>query len=82
MCRSDFLQKLLLLDRYLAGPVPPRSVTAAMNAKQITQAVYRIALLEPLNYRKLFSEPDIKSAVAFFSISFSISICRILFSSS
>ena len=79
---GNLLAKLLFLDRQLLGSIAPSPVAAAMNAKQKTQPIHRVAPLEPLNYRKLFSESDIKSAVAFFRISFSISIWRIFFSSS
>src|SRR5690606_24592318 len=68
--------------RYSFGSVAPGTVTAAMYAEHLAQTTDRVVPLESLNYRELFSESDIKSAVAFFSISFSISIRRIFFSSS
>lgn len=71
---GNLLPKLLFRGRQLLGSIAPGSVAAAMNTKQKTQMIHRVAPLKPLNYRKLFSESDIKSAVAFFNISFSISI--------
>src|SRR5690554_1219569 len=82
MRRLNLLAKLVLLSRYSFRSVAPRTVTAAMYAEHLAQTAGRVAPLESLNYRELFNESDIKSAVAFFSISFSISIRRIFFSSS
>lgn len=45
-------------------------VTTTVNAKQLTQRIHRVALLKSTNYRELSNESDIKSAAAFFSISF------------
>lgn len=51
-------------------PVP---VAAAMDVKSLTQRSDRISRPQPVDYREPLSESDIKSAVAFFRISFSIS---------
>ncbi len=47
----------------------PVFVTAAVDTEHITQGGYTKALPEFLDYRELFSESDIKRAVAFFKIS-------------
>ena len=57
-------------------------VTHDMAIHYIQEHCHGITRLEFLDYRELFRESDIKSAVAFFSISFSISIrCSFFFSS-
>jgi len=47
----------------------PVFVTAAVDTEHMTQGCYAKALPEFLDYRELFSESDIKRAVAFFNIS-------------
>ncbi|QXD01072.1 hypothetical protein MKleb_5710 (plasmid) [Klebsiella sp. PL-2018] len=56
-----------------------------MNTEQPAQWRYRVVRPQTVDYRELFRESDIKSAVAFFRISFSISrrcICFLIFLSS
>ena len=45
-----------------------------MNPEHMAESGHRITRPEFPDYRELFGESDIKSAVAFFNISFSISI--------
>lgn len=53
-----------------------------MNREHVAESNYRITRSELPDYRELFRESDIKIAVAFFNISFSISIrCSFFFSS-
>ncbi len=53
-----------------------------MNPEHVAESDHRITRSELPDYRELFRESDIKSAVAFFNISFSISIrCSFFFSS-
>lgn len=49
------------------------AVTASVNTEQPTQWRYGILRPQTVDYRELLRESDIKSAVAFFRISFSIS---------
>jgi len=69
------------LRRYLARMRGPVAVTAALNTKDPAKLCGWIspAPLKPTNQRKLFISSDIKSAVAFFRMSFSISRLRIRF---
>lgn len=60
----------------------PRTIAAAVNTEYIAQALYRVTLLKPLDYRELLNESDIKRTVAFFKMSFSISTRRSCFSNS
>lgn len=48
-------------------------VAAAMDFKSLAQHSHRISCSQPVDYREPLSASDIKSAVAFFRISFSIS---------
>ncbi len=59
-------------SRRINGIVPllPVPVTAAMYVQSSTKADTRVAAAQSGNYRKPFSESDIKSAVAFFNIVF------------
>lgn len=60
----------------------PVSVVAAMNPEHMAECDHRIMRSEFPDYRELFRESDIKSAVAFFNISFSISMrCSFFLSS-
>ncbi|AUL69814.1 hypothetical protein BVL39_17625 [Escherichia coli] len=53
-----------------------------MNPAHMAECYHQIMRSELLDYRELFRESDIKSAVAFSNISFSISIrCRFFLSS-
>mgnify|MGYP006933262763 CR=1 FL=1 len=53
-----------------------------MNPEHMAESGHRITRPEFPDYRELFRESDIKSAVAFFNISFSISIrCSFFLSS-
>jgi len=63
-------------------PVSPIFVTTTMYRKYITAYFNGMAPFQGFDYRELFSESDIKRAVAFFKISFSSSICFKRFSSS
>ncbi|CAK9886689.1 MAG: hypothetical protein XXXJIFNMEKO3_03135 [Candidatus Erwinia impunctatus] len=49
------------------------AITASVNTEQPAQWRYRVVRPQTVYYRELFRESDIKSAVAFFRISFSIS---------
>lgn len=49
------------------------AITASVNTEQPAQWRYRVLRPQVVDYRELFRESDIKSAVAFFRISFSIS---------
>jgi hypothetical protein len=60
----------------------PILIAAAMNPKGLAQLRGAVAPYQFIDCRKLFSESDIKRAVAFFRISFSVSIRLIRFSSS
>ena len=64
MRRFDLLAKLAFLNRYAPGAISPGPVTAAVNTEQLTQGIHRVTLLKSANYRELFNESDIKSAVA------------------
>jgi hypothetical protein len=66
---------------YFIWPRLPGSIAAAVNIKQRAETVDWIALFQPLDYRKVFNESDIKRAVAFFRISFSCSTRLSCFSS-
>jgi len=57
----------------LIGRSLPVPVAAAMNFKSLAQRGNRIPRSQPVDYREPLSESDIKRAVAFFRISFSIS---------
>ncbi len=60
----------------------PVSVAAAMNPEHMAECDHRIMRSEFPDYRELFRESDIKSAVAFFNISLSISMrCSFFLSS-
>lgn len=53
--------------------IPPGPIAAPVDIEYLAKALYGVALLKPLYYRKLLSESGIKRAVAFFRISFSCS---------
>ncbi|CNK02097.1 Uncharacterised protein [Yersinia kristensenii] len=55
------------------SPAMPMLVAAAMNVKNQAQRRNRISRSKIVDYRKSLSESDIKSAVAIFRMSFSIS---------
>src|SRR5690606_21771192 len=77
-----FAQLLHMLRLNICWPLLPVLKTAAMDSKDLTQPRHGVALLEFPNYLELFRESDIKRAVAFFNMSFSISKSLIFFSNS
>lgn len=77
-----FTVQCYLLRANRIASLTPVPVTAAMQAKSPAKADNSMAVTKSGNYRELFSESDIKSAVAFFNIVFCSSRRRTCFSSS